>query len=369
MKAAHGLVIGKFYPPHAGHHLLVRAAADTCQRVTVVVMGSTLESIPLFRRVAWLREVHADQPHVRIVGELDDYPVDYNDPDIWDAHEQVMRDGLAQMTTEPVDAVFTSEPYGAELARRFGARHALIDLSRAMAPVSGTAVRRDVVGHWDFLEPPVRGGLARRVVLVGAESTGKSTLAQELAEALARRGGAHALTRWVPEYGRAYTARKIAAAVAEAALEGKPPPSMPDLVWTSGDFEEVARVQAELEDTAACAGGPVLIADTDVFTTALWHERYMRSRSAVVEAWAAERRPALYLLTHHDDVPFIQDGLRDGDAIRAWMTGRFEELLKADGRPFIALRGGRAERRDQALAAIDDLLQAGWGLADPIEPR
>lgn len=47
MTVTHGLVIGKFYPPHAGHHLLVRTAARTCRQVTVVVMAAFTESIPL----------------------------------------------------------------------------------------------------------------------------------------------------------------------------------------------------------------------------------------------------------------------------------------------------------------------------------
>lgn len=51
MTPRHGLIIGKFYPPHAGHHLLVRTAAAVCSRVTVVVMAAEMESVPLQRRV------------------------------------------------------------------------------------------------------------------------------------------------------------------------------------------------------------------------------------------------------------------------------------------------------------------------------
>ena len=40
----HGLVVGKFYPPHAGHLRLVTEAALQCGRVTVVVAGARLES-------------------------------------------------------------------------------------------------------------------------------------------------------------------------------------------------------------------------------------------------------------------------------------------------------------------------------------
>ena len=54
MRPRHGLVIGKFYPPHAGHHLLVRTAAALCERVSVVVMAAQVVSIPLPARVAWI---------------------------------------------------------------------------------------------------------------------------------------------------------------------------------------------------------------------------------------------------------------------------------------------------------------------------
>lgn len=51
----HALVIGKFYPPHRGHHHLVRSAARIADRVTVVVMASAAESIPLADRASWMR--------------------------------------------------------------------------------------------------------------------------------------------------------------------------------------------------------------------------------------------------------------------------------------------------------------------------
>ena len=50
----------------------------------------------------------------------------------------------------------------------------------------------------------------------------------------------------------------------------------------------------------------------------------------------------LYLLTHHDDVPFAQDGLRDGEHLRAWMTARFADRLTAGARRWRWLRGDRA---------------------------
>jgi thymidylate kinase len=89
--------------------------------------------------------------------------------------------------------------------------------------------------------------MALRVVILGAESTGKTTLAGRLAEALRARGGAHGLTRWWRSTGATYTVEKLAAL--------RPPARMEDLRWTSEDFVAIAREQAGLEEAEARAGG------------------------------------------------------------------------------------------------------------------
>ncbi|MFE0462235.1 AAA family ATPase [Kitasatospora sp. NPDC058965] len=362
MSFEHGLVIGKFYPPHAGHHFLVRAAADSCRRVTVVVMAASHESVPLAERVAWIRAHWADEPQVAVVGTVDDLPVDYRDDAVWAGHVQLMRAAVAAAPpAPPVDAVFSSEPYGTELARRFGAAPVLLDTARQTFAVSGTAVRADPVAHWADLEPPVRAWFARRVVVLGAESTGTTTLSRDLARALRERGGPHALTGWVPEYGRELTVTKLA--VARAA---DPAATVFDLDWTDADFALVVRRQQQAEQRAARSGGPVLVCDTDALATTVWQERYLGRTTPEVTALAAAGPPrALYLLTSDLGVPFDDDGLRDGEQLRPWMTSRFREVLAKAGVPWRELTGDRAARLAAALTAVDELLSAGWDLADP----
>lgn len=358
MKPRHGLVIGKFYPPHAGHHHLVRVASRAAERVTVVVMASSVESLSLADRVAWMREVHANDANVTIAGIRDDHPVDLESDDIWRAHVRLMEEGARSVTYEPIDAVFTSERYGDELGRRLGARHILVDLERAEHRVSGTSVRADPVAHWELLAPCVRGHLAWRVIVVGAESTGKTTLAEAIAARLRAWGGAFARATWVPEVGREVTAHKLAALGPGASMEA--------LSWGTQDFVDIAREQARREALAARDGAPVLLCDTDAFATGIWHERYRGERSSAVDALGEAHPFHLYLLTHHDDVGFEQDGLRDGEHVRAWMTDRFVARLDASGRRWRWLRGGRQERQDRAIAAIDELLAAGWNFHAPL---
>jgi HTH-type transcriptional repressor of NAD biosynthesis genes len=364
--AAHGLVIGKFYPPHSGHHLLIDTAAAQCARVSVVVMAASQESIPLATRVQWLRAVHAHQPRVTVTGIMDDLPMNLQDAAVWRAHVDLMHEALAGIGAPPVTAVFSSESYGAELARHFDALPVTLDLARGLAPISATRFRADPVAHWDFIAPAVRAGLARRIVVIGAESTGTTTLSLALLDHLRARGGALGATRWVEEYGRRYTIEKLARERAAAQLAHRPEPAMESLQWHSAEFLEIARVQCALAAQEAALGGPLLVCDTDAFATSTWHERYVGKPSPEVEALAETDRGALYLLTRHEDVPFEQDGIRDGESIRAWMTQRFVDRLAETGRRTVVLHGNREERLARAVAAVDDVLAEGWNFAPPL---
>lgn len=366
MKLPHGLIIGKFYPPHAGHHLLVRVAAQHCQRVTVIVMAASHESLSLQDRVDWMQEIHRDDVGVQVTGIVDDVRVDYGDPAVWDQHVDLMKQALASVDVPGVDAVFTSEPYGEELARRFGARVVTLDAPRLLAPVSATRVRSDVAANWHFLEAPVRAALALKVVVIGAESTGTTTLSGALAQALRQQGGADGMTRWVPEYGREYSVRKIASSIVAAQLHGERAPDFRELAWSTPEFVHIATAQHEMQASEARLGGPVLVCDTDVFATGIWHERYLGTRSSEVEALAERSRGNLYLLTHHEGVAFEQDGVRDGERIRAWMTQRFLDRLSDTGRPYRVMLGTRQERLAQALDAVLELRARAWTFAKPL---
>lgn len=321
----HGLVLGKFYPFHAGHQLLIRTASAQCERLTVQVLANSAETIPLEVRVAWIREEH---PEVNVVGGMDEAEVDFDSPAAWDAHMEV----IEALLDAPVDAAFTSDEYGAELARRLSATWVQVNPGRAEMPVSGTAVRADVAGHWWALPAPVRAWLTRRIVVLGAESTGTTTLSRDLAEALG--------CGWVPEFGRQWSVER---------------PGGLDAPWHTAEFDLVAREQARTEDLAARhTPVPWLVCDTDVLATAVWHERYVGGRSASVEALAAARRPSLYVLTS-DDIPFVQDGLRDGEHLRGWMTQRFREVLDAQAVPWVEVRGSREERVEQVLRLTSEV--------------
>lgn len=321
-----GFIVGKFYPPHRGHKHLIDSARAQVDRLIVMVAHHPSQTIPGELRKAWLEEIHSDCEIHLVPDELDD------DSRQW-AEFTVHYLGRAP------DIVFTSENYGPEYARLMGARHVMVDRDRTTVPVSGTVIRAAPLEHLGMLEPCVRAWFIRRVVLVGAESTGKTTLAQQLAE--------HFNTVWVPEYGREHWERKVA-----GLTMNDPLPS-----WSHDEFVHIAAEQQASENQLARIAHRVLICDTNAFATGTWHERYYKTRDARVDAIGAADKADLYLLTA-PDVPFVQDGFRDGESIRHWMHDRFREQLAAGATTWELVEGPYAERFAAARDAVAKLLCA-----------
>jgi HTH-type transcriptional repressor of NAD biosynthesis genes len=130
--------------------------------------------------------------------------------------------------------------------------------------------------------------------------------------------------------------------------------------WRTEEFAMIAEEQTRREEAAVRLANRVLICDTNAFATVLWHRRYMGNRSAAVEAIARRGRCDLYLLTG-DEIPFVQDGLRDGEHIRHEMHRWFEEALARQSVPWRLLRGTHEERLRKATGLIAELFQdSAW---------
>ncbi|QDV79626.1 AAA family ATPase [Botrimarina mediterranea] len=243
-----GFIVGKFYPPHHGHKHLINTARAQVDQLIVMVAHHASQKIPGELRKAWLEEIHPDCEIHLVPDELDD-------------DSQQWAEFTVRYLGRSPDVVFTSEDYGHEYARLMGAQHVMVDRNRSDVPISGTAVRSAPLDNLDFLEPCVRAFFVRRVVLIGAESTGKTTLANMLADRWQ--------TTWVPEYGREHWERKVAGL----------PMSGPLPVWTDEEFVHIANEQQARENLAARSANRVLVCDTNAFATGTWFERYRNHRS------------------------------------------------------------------------------------------
>lgn len=317
-----GVVIGKFLPPHRGHSHLISTALSQVEKLTIIVCerAGEIKFLPGELRAAWLRELF---PSAQIIVIEDVY--DENDSKLW------AQKTLEWLHVKP-DVVFTSENYGSHYAKYLECAHVLVDLKRETIPISATQLRENVFQNWEFLEAPSRAYFAKRVVILGAESSGTTTLAQDLA--------AHFNTVWVPEYGREYCEAKYARG---------------DNFWTSEEFFYIAEEQARREDALAREANRVLFCDTNLLATHLWHWRYCGFFEPMLEFDALLMEiPDLYLLTDAN-IPFVQDGTRDGEQIRHAMHDKFIEVLDQQCcAPWRLVSGTREERLKIAAKLVTE---------------
>src|SRR5262249_55443007 len=162
------------------------------------------------------------------------------------------------------DVVFTSERYGDPWAQAMGCDHVLVDRRRRTVPISGTRIRHDPLANLGFLRGGARGHYVKRVALLGAESTGKTTLARALA--------ARYETLWNPEVGHMYTWFREDGADWDT--------------WRSAEFTLIARLQNWYEDFLAGYANRILFCDTTAWTTGLFHKVYFGERSPEVDSLA-----------------------------------------------------------------------------------
>lgn len=173
-----------------------------------------------------------------------------------------------------------------------------------------------------------------KVVLYGPESTGKTTLAKQLAE--------HYKTHWVPEYMREYLQKKWN--------------SKKELV-VKEDLIPIAEGQLKLEKKASQQVENLLICDTNLLELKVYSEYYYNGFCpSEIKNEATKNEYSIYLLTYID-TPWEVDDLRDRPNNREEMFRIFEAELKEQNFPYQILKGNETERFETAVKIIDELLK------------
>jgi len=179
----------------------------------------------------------------------------------------------------------------------------------------------------------------KKVVIIGPESTGKSTLSQQLAN--------YYKTEWCPEYAREYLLNN-------------------GVEYDYDDLLTIAKGQLALEDscekkvlithqsTLTPHSSPLLFIDTDLYVMKVWCEFVYGQCHHYIEDQIASRKYDLYLLCNID-LPWVQDKLREypDEKTRKELYEIYKNLLQNQPINWVEISGKFEERFQKAIDAVE----------------
>lgn len=281
-----GLIVGKFMPLHRGHQLLIESALSQVDDLSIVVYDSKPEgvypSMPIEKRIQWIATLYPQVENIiarRDPLEGSVMTQDERDEPKW---AQTYADDLNFLGS--FDRVFSSEAYGGPFADALGAKSIIVDAARTMLPISGTEIRENVYDHRGWLDPVVYRSLIQKVVFVGTESAGKSTLARTMAEELD--------TLWVHEYGRELWEAQ-------------------NLTGSFHDLWKIGQNHYRREEAAMLHSREFLFCDTNPWTTLQWSLMYNGTADArLIDLVERTKNEYIWILCDND-FDWVNDGMRE----------------------------------------------------------
>jgi len=356
----HGLCFGKFYPPHLGHFFLCDVALRNCDKLTIIVCSTPHEKIDGHLRYKWMKEAYGDKARVlHLHADLPQTPEEMETPQ---AFYKLWSEELYKVNGwhNPFDVLFTSEEYGEKFAPYlslgnmwgFGeadehyhkCRHFMVDQERKYVPTSGTACRTNPFAEWKHMHPVVRKHFTQKVLIVGGESCGKSTLTNRLA---AHYTGQGMICANVQEYARSWIDGNLGGDVSKVTLDhithfGKTQHAMVKALGENGDSQ-------------------LIFSDTDALTSAIFQVEWFNEVDAELGAliWSEEYcRMFDLILLLHPTVPWVDDGQRNLPHRRQEIATMLREGYRMRGMNVVDIDSFDYEERFKAaVEAVDKLIE------------
>ena len=182
---------------------------------------------------------------------------------------------------------------------------------------------------WDYIPDVVKPYFVKKVIILGPESVGKSTMVKKLSD--------HYNTNYVEEYGRAYCETV-----------------KPAIEFNQNDFINIALKHDELINKSIKIANKLLFVDTEAITTKIFGEMYVSNfESKKIENIINSQLFDLYIILS-PDVPWVDDGTRD------FPTGRYEHFekikneLKKYNKSYHIIEGNDYEERFLKVCDIID---------------
>lgn len=331
---------GSFDPLHIGHiHDIIRAAA-MCEELCVVISWCEgRESVSKELRYRWILNSVKHLSNIKIL-MVEDKAVSkevYNTDYYW---EQGAKD-IKVLVGKPIDIVFCgSDYYGTNRFESLYCPESVVHyFDRAEVPISSTDIRAWATKNWDYIPQVCKEYYTRKVLIVGGESTGKSTLVQNLALAYN--------TNYVSEVGRdtcEYAGGE-------------------EYMIAEDMYENILRQKINIM-AASKKANRILFVDTDAITT-MFYSYFLLGEDKENLDKCVSLAKAVNTICDWDlvlflepDVEFVQDGTRSEEIYRdrGKYSNQIKELLESVGIEYHCITGDYLERFDKSKKLIQEKL-------------
>lgn len=333
MKFKCGMYGGSFNPLHLGHVRCIIEAANQCEELIVVISeGINRNEIDVRVRYRWIYQItkHIGNVRIFILQDSAETKQAYTE-DYWIEDAVKVR----EFAGKKIDAVFCGSDYS---INSFWARcyPEAENIFFQRDDISSTEIRENVMSHWEWLPNIVRPYYVKKVLLIGGESTGKSTLTINLAN--------YYNTNYLEEVGRDISER-----------------SGTDMLMLPDDFTDILLTHKLREREALLSSNRVLFEDTDCLITKFYIQ-FLDGRDKTLNEKLAD---AIAELNNYDlviflepDVKFVQDGDRSPviEADRVYFSDKIKELYKERGYNIEVISGDYQQRFLKSVSLIDKLL-------------
>lgn len=328
-----GMYGGAFCPLHLGHLTCMIKAAALCERLYIVISYRNHPSdIDVKVKIRWVYQLTKHLGNIEILTLEDtlDNKEDYTE-EYWQQDCAYVK----QQIGTRIDVVFCGNDYDeGSFWNQCYQESELIIFPRSQ--YNSTAIREDIYGHWDWMPQIVRSHFVKKVLLIGGESVGKSTLTINLAHCYN--------TNYLEEVGRELSE-----------LSGT------DIYMQSEDFTRILLEHKAKELRLLSQSNKILFEDTDCLITRFFmkflEDEKLKDNTNLAEAIARLNSYDLILFLE-PDVTWVQDGDRSEvmAADRVKYSNQIKELYKKMGFSFKIISGNYVERFEQAVELVDELL-------------